>query len=378
MSDLYKTLGINRNADKKEIRNVFLDLCKIKHPDKGGDEEEFKKIKAAYDTLYDDEKRQIYDMTGRTDDNPQPDHGGVNMGPMGSMGGFPFPFPFGGMGGFNQGGIHVDVGNIFEAMFNGRQAGGEKKQGKKPKGPNKCQEIPISLEDFYNGKKITFSLGRQSFCSECEGEGCLNWKTCSECRGSGVRESMVQIGPGMIAKNRGPCMACKTEGRIRGANCEKCEGKGLVNSPKELDVNIKAGANSGDILTFENMCSDQKEFEKPGDFQIRLVQADEDLDIQRVGINLVCSFTMRLSESLLGCKRKIEDHPGYTDGLEIDIPCGVINGETIKVEGKGMPLPSGKGFGDLLVNISVNPSPGEKNILEENKEILSKLFWNFA
>lgn len=376
MSDLYKILGISKNADKKEIRNVFLDLCKTKHPDKGGDEEEFKKIKSAYDTLYDDEKRQIYDMTGRTDDQPHPEQGSGGM----PMGGFPFPFPFGGMGGFGAGGIHVDVGNIFDAMFHGqRGAGGqEKKQGKRPKGPNKCQEIPISLEDFYNGKKIKFNIGRQSFCSECEGEGCLNWKTCSECRGSGVRESMVQIGPGMIAKNRGPCMPCKTEGRIRGTNCEKCEGKGLVNSPKELEVNINPGANVGDILTFENMCSDQKEFERPGDFQIRLMQADEELDITRQGKNLHTSFTLKLSESLLGCKRKIEDHPGYKEGLEIDIPQGVQNGEVVKIESKGMPVGNGKGFGDLLVTISVNATEGEKKILEENKEILSKLFWNFA
>jgi curved DNA-binding protein CbpA len=34
------------------------------HPDKGGDQEEFKKLQLAYDTLFDKDKREVYDKYG--------------------------------------------------------------------------------------------------------------------------------------------------------------------------------------------------------------------------------------------------------------------------------------------------------------------------
>ena len=39
-------------------------LARVKHPDKGGDPEEFKEIAEAYDTLKDPKKRDIYDKYG--------------------------------------------------------------------------------------------------------------------------------------------------------------------------------------------------------------------------------------------------------------------------------------------------------------------------
>lgn len=67
-ADYYKILGVDRNADEKQIRNAYRQLSKKYHPDKNpGDESaqhQFMEISNAYDVLMDSEKRQIYDRYG--------------------------------------------------------------------------------------------------------------------------------------------------------------------------------------------------------------------------------------------------------------------------------------------------------------------------
>lgn len=47
----YDVLGVSRNATKPEIRKAYHKLCMMYHPDKGGNTEQFIKIKKAYDEL---------------------------------------------------------------------------------------------------------------------------------------------------------------------------------------------------------------------------------------------------------------------------------------------------------------------------------------
>ena len=61
---LYETLGVEKNATKKEIRKAYMKLSRTHHPDKGGDEHKFKEISAANEILSDDEKRAQYDKYG--------------------------------------------------------------------------------------------------------------------------------------------------------------------------------------------------------------------------------------------------------------------------------------------------------------------------
>ena len=61
MTDYYELLGIGRDASDDDIKRAYKKLASKHHPDKGGDAEKFKEIKAAYDTLKDIEKKQQYD-----------------------------------------------------------------------------------------------------------------------------------------------------------------------------------------------------------------------------------------------------------------------------------------------------------------------------
>jgi DnaJ-class molecular chaperone len=361
--DLYKVLGVKKDSDISEIRKAYKDLSKIHHPDKhGGSEEKFKEISHAHEVLSDPEKRQIYDVTGSADGQVQ---GGFPFG----AGGFPFGFQREG------GGIHVDINDLFGNLFGGgrRHQEGPHRKVRRAKGADKTHEMALRLSDFYHGKTVTINLNRQVFCDLCHGDGCSSWKTCDACKGRGVKETMVQMGPGMLAVSSGPCFDCSSEGRVRGKECSECFSKGLVDSLKNITLEIKPGSSPGDILRFEGMCSDHNDFEKPGDLLFRLVEADEEIDIERDGIHLKSFFTIGLSDALLGCKRVIHDHPGYQgeEKLVVDIPAGIQNGEIIRVKGKGFRLE-----GDLLVTIKVVVSESEKKALETHKAILQSIFIN--
>ena len=52
--ELYKILEVSKNATKKEIAKAYRKLAVKHHPDKGGDEEVFKKVSGAYEILKDE------------------------------------------------------------------------------------------------------------------------------------------------------------------------------------------------------------------------------------------------------------------------------------------------------------------------------------
>ena len=61
---LYDELELPRNCTFEEIKQQYRTLAQIHHPDKGGNEEKFIRIKEAYETLIDPIKRTHYDSTG--------------------------------------------------------------------------------------------------------------------------------------------------------------------------------------------------------------------------------------------------------------------------------------------------------------------------
>mgnify|MGYP003150202702 FL=1 len=63
--DYYELLGVSPSATPSEIKKAFRKLAMKHHPDKGGDEQKFKEIQQAYETLSDSDKRNEYD-------NPNP------------------------------------------------------------------------------------------------------------------------------------------------------------------------------------------------------------------------------------------------------------------------------------------------------------------
>ena len=56
--DYYEILGLNKNATQSDIKKAYRKLAKEKHPDSGGNEDEFKEIGEAYSVLSDETKKK--------------------------------------------------------------------------------------------------------------------------------------------------------------------------------------------------------------------------------------------------------------------------------------------------------------------------------
>ena len=103
----YEVLGVKRDATHDEIKRSFHKLAVKYHPDVGGDEEKFKEISEAYETLSDEKKRKEYDQLLMFGGIPGNDFGG-----SGRRGGYTYT---------STGG---DWSDIFNNMRNGDGAFG--------------------------------------------------------------------------------------------------------------------------------------------------------------------------------------------------------------------------------------------------------------
>ena len=65
--DYYQILGVQRDADKSDIKKAYRKLARRYHPDVNSEadaEEKFKEVNEAYEVLKDSEKRKAYDRFG--------------------------------------------------------------------------------------------------------------------------------------------------------------------------------------------------------------------------------------------------------------------------------------------------------------------------
>ena len=349
--DLYARLGVSKDAESSEIKKAFKKLAMTHHPDKGGDPEEFKKIQHAHEVLTDDNKRRIYDMTGSED-------GEIPGGPGG---------PFGG-------GMPFDMGDLFGGLFGmpGMGGGPRMNRVRRPQGPPKTIEIPLTLKDFYHGKTLQVKFERHKFCEACKGEGATSFHSCSSCKGSGVVRQMMMMGP-IHMVNEGPCRDCNGVGKKASGNCYVCSGKKTKAQEKSIEVKIEPGMKPGEILVFPKECSDDPNYEEPGDVHFLLQEAAGDDGWTRKSDDLEIQLKLSLSESLLGCVKILQGHPGYPNGLEIQIQPGVVNGEIAIYHDKGMIKKSG-GFGSLHCKIHISVSDKEREVLNRNYVVLKAMF----
>ena len=69
--DPYLELEVSFDATDEEIKSQYRALAMIHHPDKGGDEEKFKRIKEAYEILSDPIRRKAYELSDNAETNLQ-------------------------------------------------------------------------------------------------------------------------------------------------------------------------------------------------------------------------------------------------------------------------------------------------------------------
>lgn len=308
---LYETLGVEKNADAKEIKKAYRKLAVKHHPDKGGDEQKFKEISAAYEVLSDPEKRSKYDKYGLE---------GLEEG--------------------GGGGRSAD--DIFSMFFGG--------QGRSSRGPRKGESInhpiKVSLEDLYNGKTVKLAINRQVIVGDAV--------MCDDCNGQGVVLELRQIALGMVQQVQRRCTTC-TDGY-------QCKTK---KERKVLEVHVEKGMKNGQKISFRGM-ADEKPNMEPGDINFVVQEKEHEL-FKRKGADLLITKTLSLNEALTGFEWTVPHLDKRTIVIQSK-PGEVIKAEAdggqpfVKiVRGEGMPS-KGNPFvkGDLYVLFRVEfPSDGE-------------------
>lgn len=70
MTDLYSVLGVQKDATPAEIKSAFRKRAMETHPDRGGKQEDFIQVRAAYDVLCDPDLRAKYDRGETVQERP--------------------------------------------------------------------------------------------------------------------------------------------------------------------------------------------------------------------------------------------------------------------------------------------------------------------
>jgi DnaJ family protein A protein 1 len=318
----YDILEVNPNATETELKKAYRKLALKYHPDKNPDEgERFKQISAAYEVLSDPKKREVYDVHGEE---------GIKEGGGG-------------------GGMH-DPMDIFSMFFGGRS-----RRERETKAKDTIHQLPVTLEQLYNGISRKMKLTRDIICKTCKGTGAENKNDvmdCDRCHGRKVEVRRVQIAPGFVQTMQSRCGGCNGEGQMIKNRCKGCNGKKKAKEEKILEVHVEKGMADGEKIYFRGQ-GDEEQGLEPGDV-IFVLDEKEHPEYTRQDSNLLLSVKLTLNEALTGCTHNIKTLDKRDLHFNL-IPGEVIShGERKVIHNEGMPFksdPTSKG--DLIITFMV-------------------------
>lgn len=373
MKDYYKILGINKTASEEEIKKAYRRLAHQHHPDKaGGSEAKFKEVNEAYQVLSNKDKRTQYDRFGRVFD------GGFSAGGGQAAGGGPSGWPFGSNQGWDFGGGDwgfefgfggegpQDINEIFESFFEG--LGVKKRRKTYRRGSDIELEQEITLEEAFSGAKKKIKYDTFAVCSVCRGAGydkSAGVSACQACAGRGEIKENRRTFFGDFTQIK-TCGQCGGSGEVPNKACPHCSGGGRQRAERQIEVDIKRGVESGQVITVKGMGEAGERGSQPGDLYV-VIKIKSHPVFQRFGADLLIKHSISLTEALLGKKMKIKALDGRM--LEFEVPVGFNLKDRFRISGEGMPrLDNGRG--DLYVEFNLNLP---KHLSSKAKKLLEEL-----
>jgi len=301
MKNFYETLGVSETATQEEIKKSYRKLAVEHHPDKGGDENKFKEISEAFDTIGDNDKRQQYD-----NQRSNPFGGGFN--------------PFGG-------------GNPFEDMFNNMHS------QRRPSVPDKVIEVVVGVLESYNASDKTITYSRKHKCGGCNGSG-GDRVNCGTCRGEGF--TFQRIGTGMfIQMVRQVCHSCNGNGFTYSKTCGSCNGETTKSSIENLSIKLPHAVDDGQFLRLQG----KGDFHNGiyGNLVLRIKVSPEN-NFEKLGNDLIYNAFFDL-DSLKKDSLDV-NHP--KGNISVKLPIDFDTTKPLRVKSKGF-----NNVGDLFIKLNV-------------------------
>jgi molecular chaperone DnaJ len=328
--DLYKILGVAKNASSDEIKKAHRKLVRQYHPDRNPDdpkaEERFKEVQAAYDVLGDPDKRKQYDR------------GGLN--PFGGTAGGAGPAG----GGFDAGSFSDILSNLFGGGGPGGQGGRTPPRGgaaRTEKGRDLETEVSLSFEQAIEGAQVSLSVPMSAMCPTCRGSGAkpgTTPKVCPKCQGRGVESQ----GQGLFSISQ-PCSKCGGSGTVIEDPCPTCAGSGATRTVKKYRVNIPAGVREGSRIRLTGKGEPGRNGGPAGDLFVITHVADSPV-FKRKADHLEVEVPLTIPEALRGAEVEV---PTLNGRKKLRVPPGTKHGTVQRLRGEGPPRLDGKGRADI-------------------------------
>ncbi|HZG08075.1 MAG TPA: molecular chaperone DnaJ [Allosphingosinicella sp.] len=344
-TDYYELLQVERGADEKTLKSAYRRIAMECHPDRNpgckDSEARFKAVSEAYDCLKDPQKRSAYDRFGHAAFR---NGGGASAGGAQDFGSFSDIFE-----------------NIFGEFMQGQQGD---RRSNALRGSDLRYDLEITLEDAYNGRDIELRIDTSVACEPCGGTGGKSGaaaRTCSMCQGRG----QVRAQQGFFVIER-VCPTCRGVGEVIADPCERCRGEGRAEKVRSLEVRIPPGVDEGTRIRLSSEGEAGVRGGPKGDLYI-FVHLKRHEVFQRDGTTLFTRCPVSFTTAALGGSIDI---PGLDKARhEVKIPPGIQSGKQLRIRGAGMPVLSGRGHGDMVVQVEVETpsrlSTRQKELLEE-------------
>lgn len=297
-TEYYDILGVKPDATESEIKKAFRTKALKEHPDKGGCEEKFKQLSAAYEVLSDSEKRKMYDQVGKD---------------------------------VEKGMHHANPNDIFAQMFGGSNifnmfgGGMFAEQRREPSDIVYNLEVPLEKICTKHVSKLRFERNR--VCEECKD----SIGTCDLCQGRGMRVQIRQFGLGMIQQQSVPCQNCHSSGKLF-SSCSKCTN-GIYKDAKVFEVPLKLSKRNGQEFRFTGEGNEQHGV-PPGDFVVVVRYAEHPVyKVNRDDFHV--NKTITLKEALTGYRTTLVHPSGET--INVNTTGKIIDPHVpYVIQGKGL------------------------------------------
>ena len=263
------------------------------------------------------------------------------------------------------------MNDIFDEILSGFGFGGSafssssRRTSGRKNGNDILYKMNITFEEAAFGCEKNIKLDVVDVCSECNGHGGFDEKTCNSCHGSGMVTSEQRSLFGTFL-TKTPCPTCGGKGKTYEKKCTKCKGTGQVKENKNITVKIPAGIDTGNRLRLQGKGEAGLNGGVSGDLYIEFsVSAHEIYEREEDDIYLTLPLT--ITEAVLGCKKEV---PTIYGPVTMSIPAGIQNNDKLRLKGKGIEnVHSGK-KGDMYAIIDIIIP---EKLTKEQKQLFEQL-----